>query len=124
MKTCLRLSLLSLLALGLGACAASLAGQHAPALESDAQQLSDLRTRQIELEQRIEQVQSTAGGPEASCDNICGWTAGICELAERICAIAARHPSEADFQAACDEARKRCAKAKQKSAAACACAAP
>ena len=125
MKTFLRLSLLALLASTLSACAAaSMAGLQKPGVHSDGQQLLDLRTQQIELEQRIEQVQATAGGPEASCDNICGWSAGICDLAERICGIAARHPAEPDFQGACDEAKARCAKAKEKTTVACACSGP
>lgn len=122
MMSLLRWGALLVLALGLGACAAApMAGLQKPGLHSDGQQLLDLRAQQVEMEQRMEQVQATAGAPDASCANICGWTENICELGERICRIAERHPADADFAAACDEARKRCARAKQKASAACAC---
>lgn len=121
MKIFLRFALVALVGSWLASCAAPLGGMQKPCVNSDGQQLIDLRAQQIELEQRMEQVQATAGAPEASCDNICGWAENICRLSQRICGIAGRHPGEPDFEQACADARQRCAKAREKASGACAC---
>lgn len=50
---------------------------------------------------------SAAGGP--NCPAAREHLRAVCDLAERICTIASRHPSDDDLEARCEESRERCA---------------
>ncbi|MCC6766731.1 MAG: hypothetical protein IT293_18890 [Deltaproteobacteria bacterium] len=49
---------------------------------------------------------SAGGGP--NCSAAREHLRAMCELAERICGISARHPSDDDLESRCEESRERC----------------
>jgi hypothetical protein len=60
----------------------------------------------------------------ADCERACLFVGHICTLAERICAIAGRHPDDAPARARCRDARERCRHAHERAAARCRCPGP
>ncbi|MDD9968099.1 MAG: hypothetical protein OXR73_17815 [Myxococcales bacterium] len=57
--------------------------------------------------------------PDADCLEAADIVGRICELAERICAIAARHPQDTRVQAQCDDGRRACEGGRRRFGAAC-----
>jgi hypothetical protein len=54
------------------------------------------------------------------CDRACEHLAALCQLAERICALAVQEPDEA-LQSQCRDGRDRCERARARAASSCEC---
>ena len=65
---------------------------------------------------------SAAGGD--ACADACARQTAICELAEKICTISARHPGDARLSGHCDDGRTRCESAREAVAGRCECGEP
>jgi hypothetical protein len=46
--------------------------------------------------------------PQDRCTTVCELSAAICQLEDRICGLAPRHPDEPRYQAACERATRDC----------------
>lgn len=46
--------------------------------------------------------------PQDRCTTVCELSAAICQLEDRICGLAPRHPGEPRYQAACERATRDC----------------
>lgn len=59
--------------------------------------------------------------PEPRCEVACELGASICDLSARLCAIAGRHPSDAELNERCRDADIRCERARETIAERCTC---
>jgi hypothetical protein len=84
----------------------------------DAQRLE---SAERDLAPAVRELDAAAVGPAQDCPRACTLAGTICQLAERICAIAGRYPADDPVAARCPDARTRCQRARAKTAA-CACA--
>jgi len=77
-----------------------------------------------ELEARRLAFDEAYAAPEAAvdarCDDLCAHAAAICELAERICELAASHGG-AELASACGDAREVCSRTRHRVPLACPC---
>lgn len=81
----------------------------------------DVRAKYEEL-LALEQRVAAAIDPEAHCEEtLCPSSARICELADSICGIAARHAADLELAERCTDGTQRCDRARARVAARCEC---
>jgi hypothetical protein len=66
-------------------------------------------------------AQAFPAGAAPDCDRACLLQRHICALADRVCAIAARHPGDDQARALCRDSRERCQRAQARVAERCRC---
>jgi hypothetical protein len=60
-------------------------------------------------EARLEELRVRAALPEATCAEQCSLAPQVCDVAEALCTVVARHPERADLPPRCSRAREACA---------------
>lgn len=86
-------------------------GAARPAMTSPGQQdplnteFEDLRREQVQL---LRHYEISLGKGESACKQLCSHHTRICELANRICAIADNHPEHPRALASCNQANSTC----------------
>ena len=66
----------------------------------------------------------TASSAPPDCQRVCGLVGQICDLSERICALAGRHRDDVELEGRCTTAEQRCRRAQERSASRCSCQPP
>lgn len=88
-------------------------------LEYEAESPVELEHEQLQVQDELETALSR---PEPDCEAACTLEGRICDLSERICAIAGRHPEDDETEGRCHDAEGRCATARERVAGSCTCA--
>lgn len=107
-----------LLAVWLGACGAQPAPTATPLTVPERESLDALAAALGRVD--LDLGQSFVGG-EPDCNRACLLRGHICSLAERICAIAGRHPDDPQARERCRDARERCRRAQERVGERCRC---
>ncbi len=105
----------------LGACAGSAPAVTSPSTGGDpkSEEIDKLRRQQLDLLYKYDLAMSHG---EDGCKDLCAHHSSICSLADRICAIADKHPEHPRALASCRQANETCADVTARLPQACWCA--
>lgn len=79
--------------------------------EHELEDRTTLSARLERLKAKRTQVVAPAMSDAAVCEDLCSLSSSICEVKEKLCSLADRHPADESYQALCREARLECREA-------------
>ena len=102
-------------------CAGYKAVTQAPVSEEQAL-VNELDESMQTAEQELDQIIQATDRPD--CQRVCKLRRNICELASRICLISEQHPEKSKIQQKCQDAIRRCERARARVSGSCQCPGP